>query len=43
MKNAILKIIAKAAEKSIKSANNKTCEAWSYQPVAPKNIKNFKK
>lgn len=43
MKNLVLKMIAKAAEKSIKNSNNTTCIALTYQPKAPAGIKNFKK
>ena len=43
MKKLILKAIATAAEKSISTANKTACFGWSYQPKAPKNIKNFKK
>lgn len=43
MKKAILKVMAKAAEKSIIAANKTACSGFSYQPKAPKDIKNFKK
>ena len=43
MKKVILKAIAKAAEKSITVSNRTACFGFSYQPKAPKNIKNFKK
>jgi len=43
MKNICLKMIAKLAEKSIKTANNTACLGLSYQPKAPVGIKNFKK
>jgi len=43
MKNIGLKMIARLTEKSISKANNSACMALSYQPKAPKNIKNFKK
>ncbi len=43
MKKMILKALAKAAEKSIATANKTTCTFMSYQPKAPANIKNFKK
>ncbi len=43
MKKAVLKAIAKIAEKSIKKSNNTSCIGWSYQPKVPKGIENFKK
>ena len=43
MKSQILKAVAKMAEKTIIASNNTACCAWSYQPKAPANIKNFKK
>ena len=43
MKKAILKVMARAAEKSIIVANKTACCGFSYQPKAPKDIKNFKK
>ena len=43
MKNAILKIVAKMAEKSIVKSNKTACFGLSYQPKAPKNIKNFRR
>lgn len=43
MKNLILKVMAKAAEKSIATANKTACCGFTYQPKAPKDIKNFKK
>lgn len=43
MKKLIMKAIAVMAEKSITTANKTACLGWSYQPKAPKNIKNFKK
>ncbi len=43
MKNVVLKVIAKIAEKSIKTSNNTACVGWTYQPKIPKGIKNFKK
>lgn len=43
MKKAILKVMAKVAEKSIITANKTACCGFSYQPKAPKDIKNFKK
>ena len=43
MKKAILKVMAKAAEKSIVTANRTACSGFTYQPKAPKDIKNFKK
>ena len=43
MKKTCLKLIAKLAEKSIKTANSTTCIALSYQPKAPVGIKSFKK
>ena len=43
MKKLVMKAIAAMAEKSIATANRTTCTGWSYQPKAPKNIKNFKK
>lgn len=41
--NAILKVIARIAEKNIAISNSTTCCFWSFQPKAPKNIKVFKK
>lgn len=41
--NAILKVIARIAEKNIAISNNTTCYFMSYQPKVPKNIKDFKK
>lgn len=41
--NKILKVIAQIAEKNIAISNNTACCFWSYQPKAPKDIKNFKK
>lgn len=43
MKKTILKTMATVAEKSIATANRTACLAFTYQPKAPKNIKNFKK
>ena len=43
MKKLVMKAIAAMAEKSIATANKTACLGWSYQPKAPKNIKNFKK
>lgn len=43
MKRFVMKAIAAMAEKSIATANKTVCCGWSYQPKAPKNIKNFKK
>lgn len=43
MKKIVMKVIAAMAEKSIATANKTACSGWSYQPKAPKNIKNFKK
>lgn len=43
MKKLLMKAITTMAEKSIVTANKTACLAWSYQPKAPKNIKNFKK
>lgn len=43
MKKTILKVMAKAAEKSIATSNRTACCGFTYQPKAPKNIKNFKK
>lgn len=43
MKKIVMKAIATIAEKSIATANKTACCGWSYQPKAPKNIKNFKK
>lgn len=43
MKKQILKAIAFISEKSIKIANNSTCYGWTYQPIAPENIKKYKK
>lgn len=41
--NAILKVIARIAEKNIAISNNTACGFMSFQPKVPKNIKNFKK
>ncbi len=43
MKAIILKAVAKITEKTIYASNQTTCIAWTYQPKAPANIKNFKK
>ncbi len=43
MKEKMLRILAKMAEKSIETANKTTCTFYSYQPKAPANIKDFKK
>ena len=43
MKKIAMKAIATMAEKSIIKANKTACWFLSYQPKAPKNIKNFKK
>lgn len=43
MKKTILKAVAALAEKSISTDNNRACYCLTYQPKAPKNIKNFKK
>lgn len=43
MKNVVLKIIAKIAERSIKISNNTACVGWTYQPKMPNGIENFKK
>lgn len=43
MKKLLMKAMAVMAEKSITTANKTACFGWSYQPKAPKNIKNFKK
>lgn len=43
MMSTILKAVAKMTEKTVYTANKTTCHAWTYQPKAPANIKNFKK
>lgn len=43
MKKQILKVVAKAAEATIKKSDSVICSWWTYQPKAPKDIKNFKK
>ncbi|MCF0228450.1 MAG: cyclic lactone autoinducer peptide [Parasporobacterium sp.] len=43
MKKTVLRLLAKVAERSIKVSNNTNCTGWTYQPKAPKGIKQFKK
>ena len=43
MKKTLLKIAAKAAEKSAVKSANTACLVFTYQPKAPKGIKSFKK
>ena len=43
MKKTLLKIAAKAAEKSAVTSANTACLVFTYQPKAPKGIKSFKK
>lgn len=43
MKKTIMKAVARAAEKCVRKANSTTCLGFTYQPKAPKDIKNFKK
>ncbi|MGN0643115.1 MAG: AgrD family cyclic lactone autoinducer peptide [Huintestinicola sp.] len=39
MKKELLKVVAKAAEKSAKASAVSTCCGLSYQPKAPKDLK----
>ncbi len=43
MKLSFLKAVAKITEATVKTSNTLNCWAWTYQPKAPANIKNFKK
>ena len=43
MKKTLLKIAAKAAEKSAVKSANTACLVFTYQPKVPKGIKSFKK
>ena len=43
MKSTFLRVVAKMAEKTVHTANQTACIAWTYQPKAPKKLERYRK